>query len=107
MFMASPAKVPGGAIREVSQRNALSSEVGLVTPTFEQIALRAYEIWRREGEVRGKNRDHWLQAVTELTPKTLTDDEDDDEDEQDDAAVFERWRTLAAGYPLGHGTSHS
>jgi len=97
--MASPARPTEGVVRE--------AEVGLVTLTFEQIGLRAYEIWRREGEVRGKDRDHWLQAVAELTPKTLTDEEDDDEDEQDDAAVLERWQTLGAGYPLAHGTSDS
>lgn len=104
--MASPAKAPGGAVREVSQRNAMRLKVGLITPTFDQIALRAYEIWRREAEVRGKDRDHWLKAVGELTCETVTN-EDDDEDEQDDAAASERWRTFGAGYPLGHGTSHS
>jgi hypothetical protein len=54
-IIALPAKVPGGAVREVSQRNVVSLEVGLLTPTFEQIALRAYEIWRREDEAQGKD----------------------------------------------------
>ena len=62
--MASTAKAPMLAVKE--------AEVGMVTPTFEQIALRVYEIWRREGEVRGKDQDHWLQAVAELTSGTLT-----------------------------------
>jgi hypothetical protein len=95
--MASSARATEWVVRE--------AEVGLITPTFEHIALRAYQIGRREGEVQGKDRDHWLQAVAELTHKTRTDeeedDDDDDEDEQDDAAVSDqKWPRSSGRIPL-------
>ena len=85
--MASPARAPMLAVRE--------AEVELVTPTFEQIALRVYEIWRREGEVQGKDRDHWFQAIAELASGTV-----DDDDEEDDAAVSGQRRRRFSGWML-------
>lgn len=36
------------------------------------IAARAYEIWEKQGRPHGRDRDHWLQAVSELAEaKTL------------------------------------
>jgi hypothetical protein len=90
--MASPAKAPVGAVREVSQRNAVSLDIGSITPIFEKIALRAHKIWRREGEVQGKDQEHWFQAIAELASETVSDEDDDDED--DDAAISSRKEAL-------------
>lgn len=30
------------------------------------IAARAYQIWEQQGRPHGRDREHWLQAVTEL-----------------------------------------
>lgn len=34
--------------------------------TYEDIAKRAFQIWKQEGEIEGKEQDHWLRAETEL-----------------------------------------
>lgn len=39
------------------------------TPTHDQIAMRAYEIWRKAGCPEGKDVEHWQQAVRELSAK--------------------------------------
>src|SRR5690349_4199979 len=36
------------------------------TPTRDEIAARAYEIYLRDGAVAGRDLDHWLQAEAEL-----------------------------------------
>lgn len=36
-------------------------------PTEEQIRIRAYEIWMAEGQPHGRDYDHWLMAVAELS----------------------------------------
>jgi len=51
------------------------AEVESVTPTFEELASRIYEIWRRNGEIQSKDRELWIQAITELASG---DEEDDD-----------------------------
>jgi hypothetical protein len=48
-------------------------EVGSVTTTHQQI--------------EGRNQEHSLQAISELTPETLRD-EDEDDDDYDDDAIF-------------------
>ena len=35
-------------------------------PTYEQIAVRAYEIWERQGKPEGLQMENWLQAEKEL-----------------------------------------
>lgn len=30
------------------------------------VAVRAYEIWEKQGRPHGRDREHWLQAVAEL-----------------------------------------
>lgn len=35
-------------------------------PTQQEIALRAYAMWEREGRPYGRNLDHWLAAEREL-----------------------------------------
>jgi hypothetical protein len=42
-----------------------------MTITYEQIAQRAFEIWKREGEPVGKDQEHWLQAEEELRKEGL------------------------------------
>lgn len=34
--------------------------------TYEQIAGRAFEIWKQEGEPEGREKEHWLKAESEL-----------------------------------------
>jgi hypothetical protein len=41
-----------------------------VTPTHEEIAAQAYEIYLREGSVPGRDLDHWLQAEVEVRQRT-------------------------------------
>ena len=36
------------------------------TPSEEQIRIRSYLIWEREGCPEGKSEEHWLRAKTEL-----------------------------------------
>src|SRR5205085_10732844 len=36
------------------------------TPTHDEIAAQAYEIYLREGCVEGRDMDHWLRAEAEL-----------------------------------------
>lgn len=36
------------------------------TPTHDEIAAHAYQIYLREGCVEGRDMDHWLQAEAEL-----------------------------------------
>jgi hypothetical protein len=40
--------------------------VSNTTPTKDEIAARAYEIYLREGSVPGRDLDHWLKAEEEL-----------------------------------------
>lgn len=42
-----------------------------MTITYEAIAKRAFEIWKEEGEIEGKEQDHWLRAEAELRQKQL------------------------------------
>lgn len=44
------------------------------TPTYEQIARLAYELWLRDGQPTGRDREHWLAAERALQfPTTLED----------------------------------
>jgi hypothetical protein len=36
------------------------------TPTHDEIAAHAYQIYLREGSVEGRDMDHWLKAEAEL-----------------------------------------
>lgn len=36
------------------------------TPSEEEIRIRSYLIWEREGRPNGKDREHWLKAKAEL-----------------------------------------
>jgi hypothetical protein len=49
----SPQPTPGG---EISSR----------TPTYDQIAVRAYEIYLARGGEHGRDQDDWYQAEREL-----------------------------------------
>lgn len=39
--------------------------------SYEEIARRAFEIWESEGKPKGLDRDHWLQAETELRQEQM------------------------------------
>ena len=38
----------------------------LTKPSEDEIRMRSYLIWEREGRLEGKDREHWLQAKAEL-----------------------------------------
>jgi hypothetical protein len=40
------------------------------TPTHDEIAAQAYQIYLREGCVEGRDMDHWLRAESELRERT-------------------------------------
>lgn len=40
------------------------------TPTHDEIAAHAYQIYLREGCVEGRDMEHWLQAESELRQQT-------------------------------------
>jgi hypothetical protein len=42
-----------------------------MTITHEEISKRAREIWDREGRPEGRDKEHWLQAETELSQESL------------------------------------
>jgi len=75
-------------VEEVSQRNAVSFEVGSITITHEQITQRAHKIWEREGKIGGRDQEHWFQAIAVLTAGTVDDGDDDDEDADDAVSVI-------------------
>jgi hypothetical protein len=39
--------------------------------THDDISKRAREIWEREGRPEGRDKDHWLQAETELRQEAV------------------------------------
>jgi len=39
---------------------------GFSAPAAEEIAVCAYLIWEKEGRPKGREREHWLQAETQL-----------------------------------------
>ncbi len=42
-----------------------------MTTTHEEISKRAREIWEREGRPEGRDKEHWLQAETELRQEAM------------------------------------
>ena len=42
-----------------------------MTITYEQIAKRAFEIWQKDGEIEGKEQEHWAKAEAELRKESL------------------------------------
>ncbi|MEO7299780.1 MAG: DUF2934 domain-containing protein [Verrucomicrobiota bacterium] len=42
-----------------------------MTITYDQIAKRAFDIWKKEGAVEGREQDHWVRAETELRQEHL------------------------------------
>ena len=46
------------------------------TPTHDEIAAQAYQIYLREGCVEGRDMDHWLQAESELRMRVISQDTD-------------------------------
>src|ERR1051325_3661587 len=49
---------------------ALNTSMTNMTPTHDEIAAQAYQIYLREGCVEGRDLDHWLQAEAELRSLT-------------------------------------
>ena len=87
-------------VEEVSQRNAVSLEVGSITITHELITQRAHKIWEREGKIGGRDQEHWFQAIVELTSGTVDDGRDDEEDDD-----FFSGRPQTVRTPIVTGTS--
>ena len=80
------------------------TEVRLAVLTPAQISRRAYEIWECEGKVDGKDRQHWYQAIAELSAMIAPDDDD----EEDDAAVLNQlWPRSSCRVHLRHSFRRS
>jgi len=47
-------------------KSMINSTSSNTTPTHDEIAAQAYQIYLREGCVEGRDLDHWLQAEAEL-----------------------------------------
>jgi Protein of unknown function (DUF2934) len=67
----SPAKSGRGKNGNANRRTAdevstYSARRDEAEPTAEQIALRAYEIYEREGRQDGRDLENWLRAEAEL-----------------------------------------
>ncbi|HSW00595.1 MAG TPA: DUF2934 domain-containing protein [Sedimentisphaerales bacterium] len=45
---------------------AVASRAGEVMPTYEQIAQRAAEIWKKKGCLPGQDEQNWLEAERQL-----------------------------------------
>lgn len=45
---------------------AATPSTGAVTPTYEQIAQRAAEIWKKKGCLPGQDEQNWLEAERQL-----------------------------------------
>jgi hypothetical protein len=43
-----------------------STIAGGPTPTHQQIAIRAYQLWKSQGEPAGVDRENWLEAERQL-----------------------------------------
>jgi hypothetical protein len=50
----------------VAAKVSHASAVPAARPTHDEVALRAYEIWEREGCPAGRDLDHWSMAESEL-----------------------------------------
>ncbi len=60
---------PSGGRTATVQQQAISSKLNLkqkATPTRNQIAARAYQIWQENGSRHGRDELDWLQAESEL-----------------------------------------
>lgn len=43
----------------------------IMTIQYEEIAKRAFEIWKKQGGIEGKEQDHWLEAEAALRQEQL------------------------------------
>ena len=68
--------------------------------TEEQISVRAYEIFLREGSVQGNDQQNWFQAIEELTSETQIKVA-----EQMDTTPVATGRTPSSDIPRGKSTA--
>ena len=64
----APVADPGGASESSSQ---FYRDAGVLTPTHEAIALRAYELYLARGRTEGHAREDWLEVERQLSEATL------------------------------------
>lgn len=67
-----------------------------MTIRYEQIAKRAFEIWQHEGEIEGKEQEHWLRAEAELRKKQLKESKGKRVSSKD-SAMFKPPKALGKG----------
>jgi len=58
-----------------------------MTTTHEEISKRAREIWEREGRPQGRDKEHWLQAETELRQQAMRSQTGSNIRSEDDAML--------------------
>ncbi len=59
------------AAKPASSSGCCGGHTACASPTYEQIAQRAYEIWVAKGRPQGQDIDNWKQAETDLKRTTL------------------------------------
>ena len=64
----TPVADPEGAAESSSQ---FYRDAGVLAPTHEAIALRAYELYLARGRTEGHAREDWLEAERQLSEATL------------------------------------
>jgi hypothetical protein len=60
---------------------------GFSAPTAEEIAFCAYLIWEKEGRPSGREKEHWLQAETQLLATSAHEEWTGDRQVRTEAAV--------------------
>jgi hypothetical protein len=64
----APASHPEGVAQSSSQ---FYRDAGVLAPTHEAIALRAYELYLARGRTDGQAQEDWLEAERQLSEATL------------------------------------
>jgi hypothetical protein len=54
------------AVRSTVAAKVGHASAGAALPSHEELCIRAYEIWEREGRPHGRDVEHWSLAMTEL-----------------------------------------
>jgi DUF2934 family protein len=53
-----------GTVQEDNRSDTGDASAMIIT--YEHIAKRAFEIWKKDGEPEGREQEHWLRAEAEL-----------------------------------------
>ncbi|MCC6356682.1 MAG: DUF2934 domain-containing protein [Verrucomicrobiae bacterium] len=65
--IAAPAPKPAPATPAVAPKAATAKPEVTIKLTHDQIAKQAYMIWLAKGKPEGKDRENWLDAISQLS----------------------------------------